>query len=213
MIKRELLSRSRPGLRFLSILVIAVPGCLWGQGSTGADARQAACEKAKAGLKAGARADEVRHAIVESQVCPDLALTSLVEMWDRPPADSVALRLLGEVSGLTSDRGLFVKVSQVAASTEKSTEVRLAAFRALAAYAVPGMVLLYRELDKPGRHGSAYVWMGVGSHRVQNRGPVPLTAADRNQALDVLTLIGRTDGNVLVKAIAEQLAKRLSPAS
>jgi hypothetical protein len=213
MIKRQLLSRSRPGLRFLSILVIAVPGCLWGQGSTGADARQAACEKAKAGLKAGARADEVRHAIVESQICPDLALTSLVEMWDRPPADSVALRLLGEVSGGTSDRDLFAKISQVAASTGTTTEVRLAAFRALAAYAVPGTTLLYRELDKPGLHGSAYVWTGASTERGENRGRVPLTAADRRQALDVLAEIGRTDGNVLVKAIAEQLAKRLSSAS
>jgi hypothetical protein len=204
---------SRARLLLVAPMVAALPACLWGQATGEQDTKRAACDKARRTLESRGRSEEVRHSIVEIQVCPDLAATSLAAVWDAPPADTAALRLLGEVSGTISDRGMLEKVSAVAGNGGRPLNERLAAIQALASYAVPGTVLLFRGLDRPGLPGGAYVMVGRSSERVPSNGPRPLVAADRAQAMQTLQRIGQTDNDRIVKAIAEYLGRRLTMSS
>jgi len=104
-------------LRLLALLGFALPGCLWAQASSPDASLRAVCEKSRGRIASRANVEEVRHAIVEIQVCPDLAASTLTEAWKSPPGDTVALRLLGEVSGLIGDRRLLASASRVASSS------------------------------------------------------------------------------------------------
>jgi hypothetical protein len=191
-------------------VVVVLPGGLWAQSSEGRDVLRVACDQARRTLRSPGRIEEVWHAIVEIQVCPEFAASSLAEMWDHPPTDSTGLRLLGDISGIVADRVLLDKVSAVAVDTARGSERRLAAIRALAAYAVPGASLQYLNLDRPGMPGSAYVMVGLASDRGVYAGPSPLQPADRSRAMQTLEGIGRADGDAVVRAIAEYLPRVLA---
>ena len=198
------------GRQALSVLLLVLPGCLWAQRGGADNGAQAVCERASAGLSRRADVTEVRRSVVDIQGCPDTAAIALGEAWDSPPTDSVALRLLGEVSGNISDRRLLSAVTRVAKDSGRPLEQRLAAFRALAAYAVPGATLLYHNLEKPDLPGVGYVMMGPASHPVVLRGREALTPSDQSAAVETLKDLGATDANPQIRAIATYIAEQLT---
>lgn len=197
-------------LRLLPIVMLALPCCLWAQGGTGDNGRQVACERARTGLSRRTSTEEVRRSISNVQECPAIAVTALSETWNAPPNDTVALRLLGEVSGQIADRRLLRSATGVATDSRRSLDERLAAFRTLVAHAAPGTVLLFRNLEQPGLPGVGYVMMGQSAHSGVVNGPEALTASDRSAALDTLKNLGATDPDPTIKAIAAHLAERLA---
>jgi hypothetical protein len=198
------------GRQTLSVLLLVLPGCLWAQRGGADNGARAACERARAGLSPRADVAEVRRSVVDIQGCPDTAAIALGEAWNSPPTDSVALRLLGEVSGRISDRRLLSAVTRVAKDSGRPLEERLAAFRALAAYVVPGATLLYQNLGKPDLPGVGYVMMGAVSHPVVLPGREALTPSDQSAAVETLENLGATDTNPQIRAIASYIAGRLT---
>ncbi len=201
-------------LQLPAMLSLLVPGCLWAQSGSPESARQAACERSRNKMAARATGEDFRRAVVNVQSCsPDEAAEALANAWNSAPQDTAALRLLGEVGGRVADRRVLAAALQVAGNTGGSLQERLAAFRTLAAYAVPGTVLLYHDLDRTNLPGVGYVMIGSNEHQDVIQGSQRLGKAEIGQILDTFRRLGRSDPNTTVKAVAAHLAERLATSS
>lgn len=201
-------------LRWLALVTLGLPACLWGQTANPEADLQQACEQSRSDLASRKNDENVRRAVVNIQSCSaDAAAGVLADAWKNPPRDTTALRLLGEVSGRVADRRVLTEAMRLAENTGRSLDERLAAFRALADYAVPGTVLLFHHLDQAGLPGAAYVMMGTSEHREPRKGSQRLVPNDRARILAMFQQQGKSDPNATVRAIAGFLAERLTQSS
>ena len=173
-------------------------------------ASQASCARDLAALRRPTDVDAIRHAVVEAKSCPGGA-DALVAVWDAPPSDDTALRLLGVTSGDYRDQRMLDALLR-AASANRPRAVRLAAFRGLARYCLQDAALLYRDLSTPGLPPQHYVWVTLESREgpVAVIGSSPLAASACQTVRGTLASVGRNDADAIVRAIAGHLVTRLN---
>jgi hypothetical protein len=202
-------ARLRPlvGLALVAY-ALALPSASQAQ-SAPDSASQASCARDLAALRRPTDVDAIRHAVVEAKSCPGGA-DALVAVWDAPPSDDVALRLLGVMSGDYRDQRMFDAMLR-AASANRPRAIRLAAFRGLARYCLQDAALLYRDLSTPGLAPQHYVWVTLESREgpVSVVGSSPLAVSACQTVRSTLGSIGRGDADPIVRAIAAHLVTRL----
>lgn len=173
--------------------------------------RTMGCDQAAAVLDApDARGERYYRAVSELPSCPSAGVRSLGAQWKRPPRDTTALRLLGEVTPRLRDRQLFETVLGVFRGASHPRDVRLAALEALAGYYEPGLAIRFTEPTHPVQHGSAYVMLGRGDPPHTETGPTPLTQSARREILQALQEVGRQDPDERLRLVADYLHSRLA---
>jgi hypothetical protein len=192
-------------------LTVVAPRLLHAQLVTPSDTMlRAACHRVQAALAQRASGEAYNHAVTNLKGCPAIAPEALRTEWERPPHDSTALRVLGEATGMIRDRRLLAAVMQVATTPGRSQTERIAAFRALVAYADPSLVLWLRNLSQPGLPGGSYVTVGVLDHPTAVEGVEPLGANVRSEVLQTFARLGQTDADPTVRAISARIAERVA---
>jgi hypothetical protein len=188
--------------------VSAVPSTTRAQ-SDNDSAVQASCAKDLAALRRPTDVPAIRHAVVEAKSCPGGA-DALVSVWDAPPSDADALRLLGVMSGDYRDQHMLNALLRATSATRPQA-VRLSAFRGLVRYCNQDAALLYRDLSTPGMPPNRYVWVGLEAREspVFVAGPNPLAASACQTVRDTLGEIGKADADPVVRSIAGHLVVRL----
>src|SRR5262249_32049601 len=107
-----------------------IPVRLGAQALSGDTSMAHACAKAVTALDRGQSREATYQAIGQLQTCPN-AGGHLASQWRKPKTDTVAMRLLGQVSGRVSDQRLFEVVQQTALDVSRPRELRREAIRAL----------------------------------------------------------------------------------
>lgn len=113
--------------------------------------------------------------------------------------------MLAEVTPVLGDDRAYVAVEQLARDGSAPPRQRLAALQALAAYAVPGTILAYRNLDRPGLPVQGYVMLGT-SHEERRAADCRNSARAHQALLDV----AHAEPESLVKTIAAYIARRVT---
>lgn len=166
------------------------------------------CDRAATTL-ARSTGEQYYRAVSDVASCPDVGAQALAAQWQRPPRDTVALRLLGEVSPRIRDRQVFTTVKQVFTDPSRPRVQRLAALNTLSGYYNPRLSLRFPEPGRPDLSGSAYVMIGMGNPLTTRPGVTPLAATVQQEILAALREIGTSDSDERVRKIASYLAERL----
>lgn len=199
--------------RFLVSLAIlfgtVVPDAIAQGERTDTLSNAAYCARAAAMLDRGASGDAYYRAVSDLQNCGGPGSVALRKQWQQPPADTIALRLLGDVSPQLRDRPLLDAVLTVFRDPSRPRELRFAALDALVGYYEPGLGVAFTEPHTPVKHGSAYVMLSYGDPSSVESGPAPLTARARQDILQVLQQAGAGDPDERMRLIASYLHSRL----
>jgi hypothetical protein len=185
----------------------ALPSARAQEGVVDTLSRASICKDAIANLKQGTEA--YYSALAELPYCSGVGARALRSEWEQPPGDTVAVRLLGEVTSRLRDRQVFDAVLRAFRDPARPRHLRLAALEALMGYYEPGLVAKFVEPALAVAHGSAYVMMGQGDP-VAYPGPAPLGAGSRGEILQVLEQAGKEDPDERVRLISAYVHSRLS---
>jgi hypothetical protein len=167
------------------------------------------CDRAAATVAREHSGQQYYLAVSDVASCPQRGAPALIGQWQRPPRDTVALRVLGEVSPRIRDGELFLAVRQVFMDPTRPRLERLAALNALVGYYNPRLSLRFPEPGHGNLPGSAYVMIGMGNPVITRPGGTPLTATVQQDVLRVLSEVGSTDPDERVRKIASYVAGRL----
>jgi hypothetical protein len=190
----------------LAILLGAVgPNAMAQAERTDTLSNSAYCARAAAMLDRGASGEAYYRALSDIQNCGGTGAVALRKQWQQPPTDTIALRLLGEVSPQLRDRHLLDAVLTAFRDASRPRDVRFAALEALVGYYEPGLGLAFSEPHIPVQHGSAYVALSFGDPSTTEPGPTPLTARARHDILQALQQAGTSDPDQRMRLIAKYL--------
>lgn len=170
--------------------------------------RASMCKRAIANLQQGTQA--YYSALAELPYCSAVGARALRSEWERPPSDTTAVRVLGEVTPRLRDRQVFDAVLAAFSDPVRPRELRLAALASLMGYYEPGLGARYVEPALAVQHGSAYVMMGQGDPVAAYAGPTPLSPGSRAEILQVLEQVGKQDPDERVLLISTYVHSRLS---
>lgn len=172
--------------------------------------RATVCERAERSIQGG-KVDETYYTAVSNLPnCKAAGARVLRAQWQQPPSDTVAVRLLGEVTPRLRDRQVFDAVLTTFRDPHQPRNVRLAALEALMGYYQPGLGASFPEPEQPVQHGSAYVMMGAGDPPTTQKGPSALTVGVRAEILEALGQVGKQDPDERVRLISAYIQTRLA---
>jgi hypothetical protein len=194
------------------VVVVLTPHRSLGQSDNADLAHQKYCEQTRAALNARASNAEHRHSLRNIQSCGSLVVPALIAEWQKPQDDTVALYMLGRISGHFRDRTLFNTVASVAEDPNRPRVQRLSAFIALVEYYNPNRTIIVRErLAEPGLHPSAYVSLTAVFDVDTREGRNPLGKSIQRDVLELFQRIGTADPDATIKSIANFLVAQLQP--
>ncbi len=180
----------------------------------GDSAVAAACTRAEATLRTHAGGREYNDAIAALQGCPDDGPRLLAEQWAAPPRDSVALRLLADISSRILDRRLFEAARALVVDGAASLDARLAAMRVLVGHYDPCLTVDFRINPAPDAAGQAVAaWFGRKSANPSKRGSELLPSSVRGDVLTTLNAVATTGADGAVREAARGLAAYLRASS
>ncbi len=167
------------------------------------------CARREAAIENRSGGREYNLAIAAIQDCPD-GPRVLAKQWGAPPSDSVALRLLAEVSSHVLDQRVFGAARAVVAKDGARRDARLAALDVLVGQYDPCLVVRIQVNSPPDPAGRAVVVMlGESNHNVSRRGSEPLPSSVRDDVLTALDAAAATGTDDVVREAARRLAASL----
>jgi hypothetical protein len=171
--------------------------------------RAAICDQANATLQRRPAAATYASAVSELPACRAAGAEALRAQWEQLPADTVEVRVLGEVTPRLRDRQVFESVLAAYRDGSRPRAARLAALEALVGYYQPGLVVEYVEPKLRLQHGSAYVRVGWGDPTTTT-GAIPLSTGTRGEILAALDLVGKQDQDERLRLISAYIRTRLA---
>jgi hypothetical protein len=198
----------RIGLVMAALLGTTAANAVAQEGVVDTLSRAAICESAIATLGRRPTATTYSSAVSELPACPAAGATALRGQWEQLPADTIDVRVLGEVTPRLRDRQVFESVLAVYRDGSRPRAARLAGLEALVGYYQPGLVVEYVEPKMQLQHGSAYVRVGWGDPTTTT-GAIPLSTGTRGEILAALDEVGKQDPDDRLRLISVYIRTRL----
>jgi hypothetical protein len=202
---------TRP-LRMLGSATVYLVLCLAITASASAqDARMDApgCAAAVEKLQPDSAPASLRRGLVDIMNCPERGPIALARLWEAPPADSAALETLRNVTLFVRDSRVIPAVVKNLEDAEMPRSIRLAALATSVGLYSPDHVVAFEQRPGEEAEGMVYALMGEWMHSTGGDGASPVTPADRDRMLTVLTRISKDDPDPGFRHAVWQVTVRL----
>lgn len=160
-------------------------------------------------LQPGTAPASLIRALRDVGECPERGPVGLARIWEAPPSDTAALNALSSATLSTRDSRVVPAVVKTLEDSGMPRPIRLAALGTLVGLYSPDQLVDFKQRPGEEASGPIYVLMGGWSHPMGHDGASPVTPADRDRLLAVLTRISQSDTDQGIRYAALQVLARL----
>lgn len=141
--------------------------------------------------------------------CPEEGPAALARVWQNPPADTATLSILSNATLSVRDARVIPPIVEAVENLGLSRRVRLVALRTLVRLYAPTYDVIFKQRPGEEESGPIYALVGEWTGPVGREGASPVTPADRDRLLAVLSRVSQSDTDPGLRRAASQVSARL----